>query len=148
MTLVQHVLDPETNEVLGTVIAGRRTTEGITFYTKSSDALQVGVMSWDAGHEIVPHRHREYRREVEGTAEVLVVRGGSAEVLFYGRGKTPVTRRTVEAGDVLILVTGGHSLTAGPDGFEAVEARVGPYRGPEEDKVRFRPELLGQIDGA
>jgi mannose-6-phosphate isomerase-like protein (cupin superfamily) len=148
--LIQHVLDPVTHAVLGIVLAGHKKTEGISFVTKATDALQVGAMNWPAGHKIVPHVHKEYRREVEGCSEVLVVREGSAEVVWYDEKRAPITRRTVDAGDVLVIVAGGHSLTAGPEGFEAIEARVGPYRGADEDKLRFTPDesLLGQIDGA
>jgi len=99
-------------------------------------------MNHPQGHVIQPHVHKTVMREVYNTQEVLFVRKGKVKVTFYDEGQREVGARTVEAGDVLMLIRGGH-------GFEMIEptqmfeVKQGPYAGAA-DKEKFdpRPPLL------
>ena len=56
---------------------------GVHFFTPGHFSQQLGYMSHPAGHRIRPHVHREVRREVFRTQEVLVIRSGRLRVDFY-----------------------------------------------------------------
>jgi hypothetical protein len=68
-------------------------------------------------------------------SEVLVVREGRLEVDFYTDQKQYLETRTLERGDLLILVGGGHGFRCLEDTI-LVEIKQGPYIGPDE-KERF-----------
>ena len=108
---------------------------GVHFFTPGDFSQQLGHMSHPAGLKIEPHLHREVFRGVRRTQEVLVIRKGRLRVDFYTDARELVDSRVLEAGDVILLVQGGH-------GFEVIEAcdmieiKQGPYLG-DEDKIRF-----------
>lgn len=110
---------------------------GIHFFTPGDFSQQLGYMSHPSGHRIVPHTHKEVQRDVRPTQEVLVLRKGRLRVDFFGDGITRLDSRVLEAGDVVLLASGGH-------GFEVLEAcemfeiKPGPYA-EGEDKIRFTP---------
>jgi hypothetical protein len=111
---------------------------GVHFFTPGEFSQQLAYMSHPTGHVIDPHLHREVSREVRRTQEVLVLRKGRLRVDFYDESRERLESRTLEAGDVILLVQGGH-------GFEVLEAcemyeiKQGPFLG-DQDKVRFMPK--------
>jgi len=108
---------------------------GIEFLTGPEHVLQVGVMRRPEGYVIQPHVHLPVLRESVGTPEVLFIRQGRVSVDFYDAYQVKVWSMVVEAGDVLILLAGGHGFTMLT---EAVieEVKVGPHLG-DADKVKF-----------
>jgi mannose-6-phosphate isomerase-like protein (cupin superfamily) len=95
------------------------------------------------GKEIVPHVHNPVDRHITDTQEALIIRKGSLRVDFYTQEKEYLESRTLNEGDVILLIAGGHGFQAMAD-LEMIEVKQGPYVG-EVDKVRFeRPvELAG-----
>jgi mannose-6-phosphate isomerase-like protein (cupin superfamily) len=110
---------------------------GVHFFTPNDFSQQLGYMSHPAGHKIEPHAHREVLRNVRRTQEVLVIRKGRLRVDFYDEDRERIGSRTLEAGDVILLVQGGHGFEV-LEGCDMIEIKQGPYLG-EEDKVRFTP---------
>src|SRR5580765_4519633 len=89
---------------------------GAHFITPGTVSQQLGFMSHPAGHQIRAHVHRDVQREVTRTQEVLVIRKGRLRVDFYNSmNGNRLDSRTLEAGDVILLASGGH-------GFEVLEA--------------------------
>ena len=124
--------------VLNALIIRRDFREpGVHFFTPSDFSQQLGYMAHPAGHRIEPHVHREVLRSVRRTQEVLVVRSGRVRVDFYSDERECVESRTLEAGDVILLVHGGHGFEV-LEACEMIEIKQGPYLG-DEDKVRFTP---------
>jgi mannose-6-phosphate isomerase-like protein (cupin superfamily) len=110
---------------------------GIHFFTPGDFSQQLGYMSHPQGHRIAPHVHREVDRNVRRTQEVLVIRKGRLRVDFYDDTRHRVGSRTLAAGDVMLLVQGGHGFQV-VEACEMIEIKQGPYLG-DEDKVRFEP---------
>lgn len=110
---------------------------GIHFFTPNNFSQQLGYMSHPSGHEILPHTHKEVLRDVRATQEVLVIRKGRLRVDFYGDDRVRVESRTLQAGDVILLASGGHGFEVLED-CEMIEIKPGPYA-EGEDKVRFTP---------
>ena len=93
-------------------------------------------MSHATGKTIAPHVHNPVKREVHFTKEVLFIRKGKLRVDFYDDRKKYLESRILEAGDVIILATGGHGFEV-LENVEMFEVKQGPYAG-ESDKTRFK----------
>lgn len=119
--------------LLATIIRAEECREGIKFYTDEREPLQVGVMSYEAGKFIPPHRHKTRRTLGEGTQEVLIVKRGLVVVTIYTSEGYPIATRSLQPGDILIQFRGGHRFEMRP-GSAMVEVKSGPYLG-NEDKV-------------
>jgi cupin fold WbuC family metalloprotein len=139
--MIEEVRDTATMEgsegVLAIVVtADHRVRAPVEFVTAPTEPQQVAVMSHRAGTVIPPHRHHERRREVTRTSEVLLVRRGKVRVDIYTSAGEWVATRVLGAGDLVVLQSGGHSLTF-EDDTELVEVKQGPYEGREKDKVNL-----------
>jgi mannose-6-phosphate isomerase-like protein (cupin superfamily) len=108
---------------------------GVSFFTPNDFSQQLAYMQHPAGKVIVPHIHKAMPRAVTKTLEVLVVRKGRLRVDLYQDDLTYVESRTLGAGDVILLVAGGHGFEV-LEAVEMFEVKQGPFAG-EEDKVRF-----------
>ena len=122
------------NELLAIKCNVKDFDEGVNFFTDEEMPLQVGILKHLSGTIIQPHEHKVKLRQIERTNEVLIILTGKLRANFYFE-KMLVSNRICQAGDVLLLINGGH-------GFEIiekaciVEAKLGPYL-QEDDKERF-----------
>lgn len=107
------------------------------FVTTNDRNLQVGFIKYPAGGTIQPHVHLPLERHLVGTGEVLIVRSGKMEVSLFDDSRRLVRQRTLSAGDILVLVSGGHGFRMSEDTV-LVEVKQGPYTGLAE-KERFEP---------
>lgn len=125
-------------DVLYALIIRRDVSQpGVHFFTPSDFSQQLGFMSHRAGHQIEPHAHREVLRSVRRTQEVLIIRSGRLRVDFYNEGSERIASRTLEAGDVILLVQGGHGFEV-LEACDMIEIKQGPYIA-DEDKIRLTP---------
>ena len=102
-----------------------------TFVTPGDFKQQVGFIVYPAGAEIPRHVHRPMERRLNETSEVLIVRSGHCEVDIYNNARDLIAVRKLSAGDILILVAGGHGFRMLEDTV-LLEVRQGPYPGREE----------------
>jgi mannose-6-phosphate isomerase-like protein (cupin superfamily) len=110
-------------------------TPGISFFTPGNFSQQLAYIQHPSGKTIVPHMHNIVRREVTQTLEVLFVRKGRLRVDLYDENQNYIQSRVLEAGDVILLVSGGHGFqTLEP--VEMFEVKQGPYAG-DGDKTRI-----------
>jgi len=58
-------------------------SDHIDFINDECDLLQVGYMSHKKNHTIVPHRHKDFNRNTNGTQEVLLIQEGKLRTSFY-----------------------------------------------------------------
>jgi mannose-6-phosphate isomerase-like protein (cupin superfamily) len=108
---------------------------GIKFFTTDELSQQLAFMRHPAGKLIPPHVHNPVPREVQFTQEVLLIRRGKLRVDFYDATENYLESRVLEAGDVILLVQGGHGFEVIEE-VEMIEVKQGPYVG-EHDKTRF-----------
>ena len=115
--------------------------EGIEFFTPGTYSQQIGYMNRPAGYVIAPHFHKPLKRElqftdkVQFTNEVLFVKSRRVRVDFYSEAQDYLESVVLEAGDVILLSSGGHGFKM-LEPTEMIEVKQGPYGG-EMDKVRF-----------
>jgi mannose-6-phosphate isomerase-like protein (cupin superfamily) len=121
--------------VLALIVSGQYHEPGIHFFTPPEFSQQLGYMAHKAGKLIEPHVHKPVRREVHYTQEVLFLRKGRMRVDFYDAAQIYLESRVLEAGNVILLIEGGHGFEVIED-IEMIEVKQGPYAG-DQDKTRF-----------
>ena len=116
---------------------------GIRFFTPNDYSQQLASMSYKPGKVIPAHTHNPVQREVMHTQETLFIRKGKVRVDFFTEEQVYVTSRVLGAGDVILLIAGGHGFEVLED-LNMIEVKQGPYAG-DADKTRFVAELPGQL---
>ena len=133
------------DELLAIIVRDRFDEGGISFFTPDDFSQQLAYMRHPAGKVIDPHVHNPVTREVRYTQEVLFLKSGKLRVDFYDSDQSYLHSRILEAGDVILLATGGHGFEVLED-IRMIEVKQGPYAG-DADKTRFQrsPESSVQI---
>ena len=109
--------------------------DGVEFFTPDDYSQQIGYMQRPTGHLIPPHVHNPVAREVHYTREVLIIRSGRIRVDLYDDAQTYLESAILEAGDLILLASGGHGFEVLEE-VEMIEVKQGPYAG-DGDKTRF-----------
>ncbi|NJM72939.1 MAG: hypothetical protein HC862_23895 [Scytonema sp. RU_4_4] len=123
------------NQLLALIISQKFDKPGIHFFTPNELSQQLAYMRHPKGKVIQPHVHNPVSREVLYTQEVLFLKRGKLRVDFYNNQRKYLESHILEAGDVILLVTGGHGFEVLEE-IEMIEVKQGPYVG-EHDKTRF-----------
>lgn len=106
-----------------------------SFITPPDANLQLGFVVYPSGGTIVRHVHRPLERHIIGTSEALVIKSGRCFLDIYDDERALVATRALRAGDVVLVVGGGHGFRMEEDTV-LLEIKQGPYTGLEE-KERF-----------
>lgn len=133
MRAVQFIKKKEV--LLAIIIRNDYFCEGVDFITPDEYSQQVAYMHHPTGKKIDAHLHNMVHRNVVMTQEVLFIKKGKLRVDFYDNYEDYLESVVLEAGDVILLVSGGHGFTVVEE-VEMIEVKQGPYSG-DKDKVRF-----------
>lgn len=117
---------------------------GIRFFTPGVLSQQLASMSYPAGRVIPAHTHNPVRRDVFHTQEALFIRKGKLRVDFFNQEQKYSTSRILGAGDVILLIAGGHGFEVLEE-LNMVEVKQGPYAG-DLDKTRFDAVLPNKLN--
>ena len=147
--LSEHVLwiyDSAGNQ-LALVVKSFFSPNRIDFLTPDTFGQQVAYMNRPKGEVIQSHIHEPISRTLIGTQEVLYIRKGRIRVDFYESDRSYVSSTILEAGDLMLLNTGGHGFEVLED-IDMIEIKQGPFA-EGRDKTRFVPEPheIRLIDG-
>ncbi len=123
------------DKLLAMILPHSFSQPGIHFFTPNDLSQQLAYMSYQTGKVIPAHVHNPVAREVTFTQETLFIRKGSLRVDFYTADRDYLESRVLFAGDVILLIQGGHGFEV-LEPLEMVEVKQGPYLG-EQDKTRF-----------
>jgi mannose-6-phosphate isomerase-like protein (cupin superfamily) len=132
--MIENITNQE--QLLAVIVSDKFDRQGIHFFTPNELSQQLAYMHHPAGKIIQPHVHNPVLREVTYTQEVLFIKKGKLRVDFYNNDQQYLESRILEAGDVILLVTGGHGFEVLEE-IEMIEVKQGPYVG-EQDKTRFK----------
>ncbi len=121
--------------LLAIIVRKNFNKKGISFITPDDFYLQLGYMQHSKGHQIKPHMHHPVSRTTIGTKEVLIIQRGELRIDFYSSGKKYLKSRKLLAGDVILLASEGHGMTALKP-IKMIEVKNGPFC-PEKDKEKF-----------
>lgn len=122
-------------KLLAMVIRSDYVCEGVDFITPNEYSQQVAYMHHPEGKVIDAHIHNLVYRNVVLTQEVLFIKKGKLRVDFYDDYEDYLESIVLGAGDVILLVSGGHGFTVLEE-VEMIEVKQGPYSG-DADKKRF-----------
>jgi mannose-6-phosphate isomerase-like protein (cupin superfamily) len=122
-------------QLLALILSSNFHQPGIHFFTPNELSQQLAYMSYKPGKVIPAHVHNPVHRDVFFTQEVLFLKKGKLRVDFYSDDRQYLESRVLEAGDVILLVTGGHGFEVLEE-IEMIEVKQGPYLG-DQDKTRF-----------
>lgn len=123
------------NKTIAIIIPADYKADGIDFVTPGEYSQQMAYMHHPDGKIIEPHVHNMVHRDVIMTQEVLIIRKGKLRVDLYDDYQDYLESRILSAGDVILLVSGGHGFEVLEE-IEMIEIKQGPYAG-DADKVRF-----------
>lgn len=123
------------NKLLAMIIRDDYRCDGVDFITPDQYSQQVAYMYHPSGKRIDAHVHNLVHRNVVLTQEVLFIKKGKLRVDFYDEYEDYLESRDLNAGDVILLVSGGHGFQVLED-VEMIEVKQGPYAG-NNDKKRF-----------
>lgn len=119
---------------LASIIRHDQTPGQTEFLTPPDLNQQVGFIVYPKGGVIKRHLHRPVERRLLGNSEVLLVRNGRCQLEVYNGHHELVATRELEAGDLVLLMGGGHGLRMLEDTV-LLEVKLGPYVGPEEKEL-------------
>jgi hypothetical protein len=117
------------SKLLAIIISHKFHKSGIHFFTPDDLSQQLAYMNHAEGKIIEPHVHNPVPRQVH---------------------YTHLKSHILEAGDVILLATGGHGFEVLQE-VEMIEVKQGPYAG-DNDKTRFSgissdQVILGETSG-
>jgi len=128
---------------LAIILRSGMSERGIQFFTPPDFSQQLGCMRHPAGHSIEPHVHNPVQRAVHFTQEALFLRRGRLRVDFYNEAGVYLESRELGAGDVILLIRGGHGFEVLEE-IEMVEVKQGPYVG-DADKTRIKAIATSEV---
>ncbi|MES2717805.1 MAG: hypothetical protein V4795_18705 [Pseudomonadota bacterium] len=111
--------------------------DGLKFFSPDGDYQQVGTWGYGAGKTLLAHSHNEVSRAVLWTQEVLYVRAGRVRAEIFDTADQQVATLEAGAGDLLVLLRGGHGYQILEDGTQVLEIKNGPYVGADADRRRL-----------
>src|SRR5688572_22445287 len=113
-------------EMLALIVRDEFAEPGISFFTPSNLSQQLAYMQHPAGKVIQAHVHNPVPRSVEYTQETLFIKRGRLRVDFFDDNQAYLESRELKAGDVILLVKGGHGFEV-LEALEMIEVKQGPY---------------------
>lgn len=131
--MIKHITHH--GQLLALIVSQQFSKPGIHFFTPDEFSQQLAYMQHPVGKVILPHVHRSVPREVQYTQEVLFLKRGKLRADFYNEQQQYLESHLLSAGDVILLITGGHGFEVLEE-IEMIEVKQGPYLG-EQDKTRF-----------
>jgi len=108
------------------------------FLTDSANPLQLGMNFYKAGEVIKAHYHLKRHSETDSIVQEFILIGAGRALLrlFDAADQSEFTTRQLDAGDMVLLLAGGHGFDV-QDDTKIVELKLGPYDGKSKDKVVF-----------
>jgi len=122
-------------EMFALIVRKEFSAPGVNFFTPNELSQQLAHMRHPAGKVISPHVHNPVHRTVAYTQETLFIKRGRLRVDFFSADQVYLESRELRAGDVILLIKGGHGFEVLED-LEMIEVKQGPYAG-DNDKTCF-----------
>lgn len=123
------------DKLLAIILKSNYQCQGVEFLTPNEYSQQLAYMHHPEGKVIDAHVHNLVHRNVVLTQEVLFIKKGVLRVDFYDDYKDYLESHILEAGDAILLTSGGHGFKVLEE-VEMIEVKQGPYSG-DMDKTKF-----------
>ncbi|MEO8581499.1 MAG: hypothetical protein ABI425_02850 [Patescibacteria group bacterium] len=133
--MIEHIIFLE--EKIATIVRGTHTVENLEFFTDDTNPLQVGMHSKKAGTNLTPHIHLSKTKVITEIQEVLYLIKGKVKVTFYTIEGDIIDEKTLNTGDIAILMKLGHGFEVIEDSL-ILEVKQGPYPGTQHAKIYLK----------
>ena len=121
--------------VLAIIVKKNEQTAGKNFYTDDSSELQLATFELSEDEIIDRHIHDDQIRNIVKTSEAIILQEGVLVFDIYDNYLNPITQVSLEAGDIILLLDGGHGIKVNKKA-KFIEVKQGPYD-EQNDKRRF-----------
>ena len=118
-------------KILAVVVRKDTLLEGVNFFTPQDFSQQLGLLVHEKGKKIKAHRHKQIKREITLTQEVLVVLEGKVKIDLYNENLEKIKTVIISDGDTILLAEGAHSIEIMEDS-RIIEVKQGPYAGMDD----------------
>jgi len=128
------------NMILARHIQRNDVKEGLNFFSRDGEYIQIGEWNYPKGKKLLPHIHNEVERTINRTYEVLYVINGTIMATIYDLDGDKVDVLTITEDEILILLESGHGYEVLEGDTRVLEVKNGPYLGAEMDRRRLKEE--------
>ncbi|MDO8424412.1 MAG: hypothetical protein Q7S70_00550 [bacterium] len=135
--LKQEVIK-DNDQILAIILRSGDFPDGLNFYTKDQDFVQVSTWNYNVGKTTKPHAHKIAERSANRTQEVIYVKSGRMNMKIYNDKDEFFMETILESGDIAVIFAGGHSYEILEDKTQILETKNGPYPGLEKDKKEIK----------
>jgi hypothetical protein len=111
--------------------------EGLSFFSKDEEYIQVGTWNYSSGKELAAHMHNQVQRTIFHTQEVLYIKQGKILASVLDMNDELIQTMEIKEGEIIILLNGGHGYKVLEDNTLVLEIKNGPYLGAEIDRRRL-----------
>lgn len=119
------------------IIRANEWNEGLSFFSKDEEYVQVGTWVYPEGKELAAHVHNFLPRDISHTQEVLFIKKGKIEASIFDKNNYLFSKIELNEGDIIILLNGGHGYKILENNTQVLEIKNGPYLGAEADRKRI-----------
>lgn len=115
------------DKVQAIVVRSRYQNKPVDFFTEDDNTLQMGMFTREAGYTVKPHYHScSSPFVIDSMQEFVLVKSGQVKLRLFTKAGKPTHETILEAGDVVLIVDGGHSLEF-LEKSTLLEVKQGPY---------------------
>ena len=122
---------------LSIFISKKDREKGLNFYSEDYDFIQVGMWGYDKGKRLADHVHNIVDRKVNRTQEIIYIMQGKIKAFIYSEDEKLIEEISLQEGDILILLNGGHGYQILEDNTFVLEVKNGPYVGADKDRRKI-----------
>jgi hypothetical protein len=124
-------------KLLALILRSQFEDPGVSFVTSWDNPFQLGVLKHHQGYKIKPHHHKDTTKTISSIQEALHIEYGEVKAAFYEADGREIGSAILNAGDTILLLSGGHGFEILKDS-KIIEIKQGPYYGVDDDKERFQ----------
>ena len=126
---IERVVDGDV--IVAIILRSTLSVSGVEFFTPSEFSQQLGILVHPKGKTVKPHKHKQIKRDIIQTQEVLLVVQGKVKIDLYSADFKQIATVVLGAGDTILLSSGGHGIEIIEDA-RIIEIKQGPYAGAED----------------
>ena len=121
-------------KILVLILRNGNFPQGLNFYTKDKDFIQMATWNYEKGKKTIPHAHKIAPRLAKRTQEVIYLKSGKVRLSIYNERGKIIKKTILKSGDIAIIFGGGHSFEILENKTQALEVKNGPFLGVKKDK--------------
>jgi hypothetical protein len=120
-------------ELLAIVIRAHYQPAHVDFVTEEKDGLQLGFQMRKQGERVKAHQSLPFQNISIPAHKIYYLQSGQATIDIYDQCDDLVSVVTLNPGDTIMFISGGHGVTFTKDS-RMIEVKQGPYRQRENEK--------------